>query len=212
MIRPFRRIGLHRSIRQRSRTERSNRIDGENHVITFAERRFCANRRSIPAPDFWRLYEMAKRISSIYPILVFEPTFDPSSGNALAKAVPHSGRTRKMLRSTQIVRIWRIGDGSEICESRLPDLGLETGRFDAEGKRLITTCSNKSLRILDVASGAEVFRIWGNTHYVKTLEFSPDGERIVTGSWAHAVKIWDAAPFARKETRFRAEAAEAAPQ
>ena len=41
-------------------------------------------------------------------------------------------------------------------------------------------------------SGAEVLTLKGHTGYVNSASFSPDGSRIVTGSWDNTARVWDA--------------------
>tara|TARA_B100000029_G_scaffold376681_1_gene371284 strand:- start:191 stop:391 length:201 start_codon:yes stop_codon:yes gene_type:complete len=38
----------------------------------------------------------------------------------------------------------------------------------------------------------ELHTLKGHTGYVNSVAFSPDGQRIVSGSWDKSVKIWDA--------------------
>jgi WD40 repeat protein len=85
-------------------------------------------------------------------------------------------------------------------------------KFGPDSSRIDTASQDNAVTIRDVVCGEEVLTIWGRTNSVNVLEIGLGGDRIVTGSWDHSVKIWNAAPVARKETLFRAEAAEAAPQ
>ena len=46
----------------------------------------------------------------------------------------------------------------------------------------------------DAETGKETLTLKGHTSSVYSVAFSPDGRRIVTGSWDNTVKVWDAGP------------------
>jgi WD40 repeat protein len=46
--------------------------------------------------------------------------------------------------------------------------------------------------VWDAHSGAEVFTLKGHTGWVLSASFSPDGSRVVTGSWDGTARVWDA--------------------
>ena len=49
------------------------------------------------------------------------------------------------------------------------------------------------MRVWDAASGAELLVLRGHEGSVTAAAFSPDGARIVSGSWDETVRVWDAA-------------------
>ena len=44
----------------------------------------------------------------------------------------------------------------------------------------------------DAESGEETLTLKGHTWKVESVVFSPDGKRIVSGSWDQTLKVWNA--------------------
>jgi WD40 repeat protein len=52
------------------------------------------------------------------------------------------------------------------------------------------TCSIDSLRVWDLDSGLQLGDNWQERKGIMAIALSPDGKKIVGGSWS-AVKLWD---------------------
>lgn len=63
--------------------------------------------------------------------------------------------------------------------------------FSPDGTRLVSACDDKTARVWDAYSGAELL-VLRHTDAVNDCQFSPDGERVVTASTDKSARIWDA--------------------
>ncbi len=64
--------------------------------------------------------------------------------------------------------------------------------FSPDGRRIVTSSGDRTVRIWDVATAMPLATLSGHTDGVMTAVFSPDGKRIVTASIDHTARIWDA--------------------
>jgi len=112
-----------------------------------------------------------------------EPALD-----ALGKA---TGTLEMRRRAEQIVAV---------IEARLyPEL-LLTGHTNvvrcvcvsADGKRVLTSSDDSTLRLWDADTGKELRKYEGHAAPVACVTFFPDGKRIVSGSGDHTARIWRA--------------------
>jgi eukaryotic-like serine/threonine-protein kinase len=51
---------------------------------------------------------------------------------------------------------------------------------------------DQTAKVWDAATGQEIFTLKGHAGYVRSVAFSPDGQRIVTASNDQTAKLWDA--------------------
>src|SRR5262245_56021954 len=80
----------------------------------------------------------------------------------------------------QLRLIGHTGEVSRVCVS-------------ADGKRLLTSGTDRTLRLWDAHSGKQLRAFTGHTAQVYGAALSPDGKRVLSGSLDKTVRLWDAA-------------------
>lgn len=58
--------------------------------------------------------------------------------------------------------------------------------------RILTASLNRTAKVWDAKSGAEILTLLGHTDGVASASFSPEGSLVVTGSYDNTAKVWDA--------------------
>ncbi len=64
--------------------------------------------------------------------------------------------------------------------------------FSPDGQRVLTASDDKTARIWDAKTGAELIRFEGHCSGVRSAVFSADGQRVLTASDDKTARIWDA--------------------
>jgi WD40 repeat protein len=88
------------------------------------------------------------------------------------------------------VKIWDLATG------RVLNLRGHTGLVEGlacstDGRRLATGSDDRTVKVWDTTTGAEVFNLRGHTGGVLCVAFSPDGQRIASGGWDRTFRVWD---------------------
>jgi len=116
-----------------------------------------------------------KRVSSV--------TFSPD-GNRLAMAGASA-------------EVWEAKAGKVIQTiDAHPLWGVRSVAFSPEGKRLVTASEDRTCKVLDIATGAELTVFRGHDARGMSASFSRDGRRVVSAALDHTVRVWDAATSA----------------
>ena len=137
--------------------------------------------KQLGSTDFRMRDAATKRLEAIG-----KPTLD-----ALRKAVP-SNDVEARRRAEAIVSVI---ENKLYREHRLTPHGnsiVWTVSISADGKRLLTSSTDKTLRLWDTDTGKELRVFTGHTERIIGAALSPDGLRVLSGSGDKTVRLWDA--------------------
>lgn len=106
-------------------------------------------------------------------------------------------------------RIYQIPEGRLLATSATKEVNIWRVRFSPDGTLLATAsgdATSTSVKIWNVATGAETLSLVGHTARVRGVDFSPDGKMIATGSRDGTIRVWGAVD-GRELKRFAVERA-----
>ena len=85
------------------------------------------------------------------------------------------------------LRVWDANTGEKLQGH----IGLVTSESVAFSPYQIVSGSGNGLWVWDARTGERLRKLQGHTDKVNTVAFSPDGNRIVSGSRDNSVRVWD---------------------
>ena len=69
------------------------------------------------------------------------------------------------------------------------------GKYLASGTWWKKRMEKMAIRLWEVATGKNIHTFWGHTTDVQSLDFSPDGTLLASGSFDGTILLWDVRPF-----------------
>ncbi len=92
-----------------------------------------------------------------------------------------------------VAKTWDAKTGKEIATMTAwwPTIFSRDGKYILTGNPAGKPTGKKSVHMLDARTGKEVVMFDGHAFEVTSMDFSPDGRHIVTGSKDQTAKIWD---------------------
>jgi WD40 repeat protein/serine/threonine protein kinase len=118
--------------------------------------------------------------------------------NNVSAALALLNMTREDLRG------WEWHYVNRLCHSELLILRhkgfVRSVSFSPDGSRVVTGSGDKTAKVWDAKTGADLHTLRGHLLGIQSVSFSPDGSRVVTGSWDKTAKLWDAKTGAELRT------------
>jgi WD40 repeat protein/serine/threonine protein kinase len=102
-------------------------------------------------------------------------------------------------------KVWEAASGRLLLTLQGHTAGVRAVTFSPDGKQIVTGNGNwiengywkgtleHTAKVWEVASGKVLLTLEGHSNGLSSVAFSPDGQRIVTGSFDHTAKVWEAA-------------------
>lgn len=127
--------------------------------------------------------------SPVRPSTFRSVAFSPD-GRWLAVAVAYDG-TLRILDTSNGAEKARFGGRTTMAPISGQD--FTSLAFSPDGRWLVAGSENHTIRLWEVASGAELRRFIGHAGTVSSVAFGPGGRTLASASADHSVRLWDAA-------------------
>lgn len=172
--------------------------DGKTRIHPSGPRGRYTNDMSIAYSSDGHLFQLTKKNDVLHLL-------DVETGQKRTMNMAYQGRSITFSPETDtfatgigdVIRLWRF-------DGRMRNLVGHEGpvgevAFSPDGKTIASTSADNTVRLWDVATGAEKRKLEGHTNTVSFLRFSPKGDVFVSHSWDGSTRLWDVATGAQKE-------------
>ena len=90
------------------------------------------------------------------------------------------------------VKVWDSASGKELCSFHASQDAVEEVAFSRDGLWILTACGGDRIaKVLNANDASELLTLKALNFYVWSAEFSPDDQRIITGTGDGFAKVWD---------------------
>ncbi|MEZ6055266.1 MAG: protein kinase [Planctomycetaceae bacterium] len=117
------------------------------------------------------------------------------SANAVCDVAFHPDGTQLVSCDHTRVRVWNTETGKERLNLEGGVMNHGCARFSPDGKEL-AIADRLNIKLCDAHTGLLKQTLSGHTGYVKTLLYSLDGQRVLSASMDHTIKVWGTNPAA----------------
>jgi hypothetical protein len=93
-----------------------------------------------------------------------------------------------------VIKLYRLADGQELGSLEGHVGAITALAFSPDGRRLISSASDFTVRVWHTGSGRELLTFREHTDSPLAVAWSPDGRRIGSGGYDRMVKVWEARP------------------
>ncbi|MBO6717568.1 MAG: WD40 repeat domain-containing protein [Rhizobiaceae bacterium] len=159
-------------------------------------------------PDGPQLWTTVDSLSKALPEYIDSVWFggalpDGEERESFAGAFSPDGKWVATATWDSTVRIWDVETGEEINVLVGHEGPINGIVYSPDGSRIATSSGDyywsssnsgdQTARLWDATSGAEIAVLRGHEGHIRSIEFSPDGSRVLTASNDNTARIWDAA-------------------
>lgn len=89
-------------------------------------------------------------------------------------------------------KLWRLEDGVCIKEFQSKDRGLACVEFSENGRTIFAGGNDQVIYEYDTVTGGRVRELKGHRDLVRSLHLDTANSRIISGSYDHSIKVWNA--------------------
>ncbi|KEF58712.1 uncharacterized protein A1O9_06638 [Exophiala aquamarina CBS 119918] len=90
-------------------------------------------------------------------------------------------------------KLWRLEDGVCIKEFQSKDRGLACVEFSENGRTIFAGGNDQVIYEYDTMTGGRIRELKGHRDLVRSLHLDSANSRIISGSYDHSIKVWNAA-------------------